>query len=123
VFEKKKSYVLGFVFDCELKEVLLLKRINEPYKDKLNGIGGKVEKGEQFLEAMKREMLEETDIRLEKVKKIEPLLNFTRPNGASINVFYIILNNTYTKKERIDTDEGILKWYNFVNGSGKESRK
>ena len=38
MFEKKKNYVLGFVFDYELKEVLLIKRLNEPYCGKLNGM-------------------------------------------------------------------------------------
>ena len=115
MFEKKKSYVLGIVFDYKLEEVLLLKRVNEPYSGRLNGIGGKVEHGEQFLEAMKREMFEETDIKLENVGKIEGLITFTRPNGASVNVFYILLNKTYKKKEQITIDEGILKWYHFIN--------
>lgn len=115
MYEKKKSYVLGIVFDYELKEVLLLQRVNEPYKGKLNGIGGKIEQGEEFLEAMKREMSEETDIKPENIDKIEGLINFTRPNGMSINVFYILLNKTYNKKEQIDIDEGTLKWYNLIN--------
>jgi hypothetical protein len=36
MYETKKSYVLGFIFDHEMKEILLINRTNEPYKDKIN---------------------------------------------------------------------------------------
>lgn len=58
-----QEYVLGFMFD-EKKEYVALIKKNRPewLKDKLNGIGGKVEEGEGIPEAMRREFYEETTI-------------------------------------------------------------
>jgi 8-oxo-dGTP diphosphatase len=55
------KYVLGFCFSPELDRVVLIKK-NRPEEQagKLNGVGGKVEKGEFPLQAMVREFLEET---------------------------------------------------------------
>lgn len=57
-----KQYVLGFLF-TKNKEIVWLIRKNRPdwQKGKLNGIGGKVEKNEQALDAMIREFKEETE--------------------------------------------------------------
>ena len=56
-----KIYVVGFISDK--KKVLLIKK-NRPewQKDKFNGIGGKVEWGEDSLAAMIRETKEETGL-------------------------------------------------------------
>ena len=58
-------YSLGFVFDVSLTKVLLMHR-NRPdwQKGKLNGIGGKVEEGEDNLGCMVRETFEETGLLL-----------------------------------------------------------
>ena len=60
-----KKFSLGFVFDASLERVLLIHK-NRPdwQKGKLNGIGGKVEDGEDGLECMVRETLEETDLKI-----------------------------------------------------------
>lgn len=54
------NYVLGFLFDVNTENVLLLRK-NRPdwQKGKLNGIGGKVEAGETPKDAMYREAEEE----------------------------------------------------------------
>jgi len=56
-----KTYVCGFAFDKGMQRVLLIKK-NRPdwQKGLLNGIGGKIEKGEKPLDAMVREFCEET---------------------------------------------------------------
>ena len=50
------------VFDNEEDKILMCKRTKEPYKGKLNLVGGKVEKGEDELHAAYRELEEETGI-------------------------------------------------------------
>ena len=57
------DYVLGFMFDQDMKTVLLIKK-NRPdfLAGKLNGIGGKVESDETPPNAMCREFLEESGI-------------------------------------------------------------
>jgi 8-oxo-dGTP diphosphatase len=57
------QYVVGFMFDHDLSRVALIRK-NKPdwQKGKLNGIGGKVEDGETFADAMEREFEEETGL-------------------------------------------------------------
>jgi 8-oxo-dGTP diphosphatase len=62
--EKKLiEYVCGFYFDHKFKQVVLIWK-NKPdwQKGKLNGIGGKIEKGELPITSMRREFYEETGI-------------------------------------------------------------
>ncbi len=56
----RKHYVLGLVFNHPHDHVLLIKK-NKPkwMKDRWNGIGGKIEEGEEPLVAMQRESFEE----------------------------------------------------------------
>ena len=57
------DYVLGFAFDEEKQNVLLIKKTKPDWqKGFFNGIGGKIEAGETSLEAMIREFKEECDI-------------------------------------------------------------
>ncbi len=61
-----KKYALGFIFDQARDHVLLIKKMRPAWqRDRFNGIGGKVEEGETFLQAMIRECWEETGISTE----------------------------------------------------------
>ena len=57
----KTMYCVGFLFYGD-KVLLIRKEKPEWQKGKLNGVGGKVEKGETARDAMVREMKEETGI-------------------------------------------------------------
>lgn len=59
----ESNYVLGFLISMDRTKVILVKK-SKPHwqKGKLNGIGGKVEDGESFEDAMKREFFEETQV-------------------------------------------------------------
>ena len=57
---KKLNVII--VFNKENDKILMCKRIKEPYKGKLNLVGGKVEKDEDELYAAYRELEEETGI-------------------------------------------------------------
>lgn len=57
----QRRYVLGFLFSEDGSRVLLIWKNRPAWQaGKLNGIGGKIEDGEQPLDAMKREFVEET---------------------------------------------------------------
>lgn len=59
----KTDYVVGFYFDQSLTRVALITKARPLWQaGKLNGIGGKVEKGEPVLTAMRREFNEETGL-------------------------------------------------------------
>jgi 8-oxo-dGTP diphosphatase len=59
----RQTYVCGFLFDRNFENILLIRK-NRPEKQKgrLNGVGGKVEEGESFRQAMEREFREEAGI-------------------------------------------------------------
>lgn len=62
------EYVLGFLFSNapEFSRVVLIRKTKPEWQaGKLNGVGGKVEKGETALEAMRREFLEECGVKKE----------------------------------------------------------
>lgn len=57
------NYVAGFMLSNDNKRVLLIHKKKPAWqRDKLNAVGGKIEKGETPYEAMKREFFEETGI-------------------------------------------------------------
>lgn len=57
------KYVLGFIFSEDSKHVLLIRKVKPKWQSgKLNGLGGKIEKGEDKYHAMTREFQEETGI-------------------------------------------------------------
>ena len=57
----KMKYVAGFMYSEDEQQVALIKKIKPDWqKGLLNGIGGKIEKGENPMDAMIREFKEET---------------------------------------------------------------
>lgn len=59
----KTRYVLGFMFDKKQYGVLLIEKLHPKWQaGKFNGIGGKIEPGENSFQAMRREFKEETGI-------------------------------------------------------------
>lgn len=58
-----KTYCVGFLFSTDLQNVVLIKK-NRPALQvgKLNGVGGKVEAGESYHDAMVREFSEEAGV-------------------------------------------------------------
>ena len=58
------------VYDCTRERILMCVRSKDPYKGKINFVGGKVESGETGLEAAYRELAEETSISKENITLI-----------------------------------------------------
>jgi len=60
------QYTLAFIFSSDLQKVLLITKNRPEYQaGKLNGIGGKIEPGEEPLDGMIREVREETSLEIE----------------------------------------------------------
>ena len=123
IFINYKRYVVGIVFDHEFKEILFIKRNKEPFKDCINGVGGKIEANESIDEAMRRETFEETDILEKHIDKFEYMFTINYSYGVELNVYYLVLNNKYSKKDSIDTREGILVWKDIICESLFDSTK
>ncbi len=61
-----KQYTVGFIFSEDLEKVLLIHKTAPDWqKGKINGIGGKLEEGEELVDCMVRETLEETGVKTE----------------------------------------------------------
>lgn len=57
------NYVVGFLFSSAGGRVVLVQKIKPDWqRGRLNGVGGKVERGESYLEAMDREFMEEAGL-------------------------------------------------------------
>lgn len=55
------NYVIGFCFNTSLSQIVLIKKTKPDWqKDRFNGVGGKIEEGEEPINAMIREFREET---------------------------------------------------------------
>ena len=59
-----KKYTVGFIFNKDLSKVLLIHKTKPEWQaGRINGIGGKVEDGEEYVDCMVREAEEETGIK------------------------------------------------------------
>lgn len=70
----KKLNVVA-VYSKDGKKILMCKRLKEPYKGKFNLVGGKLEAGENELDAAYRELEEETGITKTDIK-LTHVMNF-----------------------------------------------
>jgi len=122
LFPEKIDYVLGFFITSDDKVLVIRKERPDYQKGKLNGVGGKIEKGEKPIDEMIREFREESNIvtdhdewehystlkwyseRLSKPSKIYVFRNFTHETSDEIDI-----SNPPTdeKLEWIDLDERI----------------
>lgn len=58
-----EQYVCGFLFSRDLTNVVLIRKLKPEWqRGKLNGVGGKIEPGETWLQAMGREFREEAGL-------------------------------------------------------------
>lgn len=104
-FNKKQNFVLGFIFNEALTKVLLVKKNRgskglDSMKNLLNGIGGHVKENEGFYDAIERECLEETNL------KIENWIQFCNLDTkiGKIIYFYSITNEIWNFKQIEDEE-------------------
>lgn len=108
-----KKYNMTIVYDKALEKVLFCVRKKDPYKNKLNLIGGKIEEGEATLEAAYRELEEETGIRKEQVTPLTHLIDFVYYDSNRFIEFYVTrlaVDNVVLVPELDGND---LKWINL----------
>ena len=71
-----QGYNLIAVFDAAAEKMLMCKRKKDPYKGLSNFVGGKIEQGEEGLDAAYRELFEETAITRDCIA-LSHLMDFT----------------------------------------------
>lgn len=103
------------VFDNEEDKILMCKRTKEPYKGKLNLVGGKVEKGEDELHDAYRELEEETGISKNDII-LTSLMNFEyKLQDMELEVYVGKLNKEVKLVEEINKLFWIDKNNNFFD--------
>lgn len=95
-------------------EVLLIKRKKEPYKDFWALPGGFLEIEETPIEGAKRELLEETSLKIDVLKEVGTFGEIDRdPRGRTITiVFYTFVTEDH-QMVRASTDADEIKWFSI----------
>lgn len=73
-----QGYNLIVVFSADGESMLMCERIKDPYKGLKNFVGGKIESGENGIDAAYRELFEETGITRDNIGLVH-LMDFTYP--------------------------------------------
>jgi len=96
-----------------LTEILLIKRLNDPFKDFWALPGGFVDENEDLETAAKRELLEETSIRVFKVSQIGAYGTPNRdPRSHVVSIaFFSEIDNLAVAIAADDAKE--VKWFNI----------
>lgn len=105
--------VVLFRIKKDREEVLLIQRLNEPFKDSWALPGGFVDKGEDLEVAAKRELLEETSIKVTDLKQIGAYGKPNRdPRGHTVSVAYFE-NVSFDTIAKAQDDAKAVKWFSL----------
>lgn len=92
-------------------EVLLIQRLNEPFKSKWALPGGFVDKGEDLEPAAKRELLEETSISITKLSQFKTYGKPGRdPRGDTVSVVFYAEVDEHVIAQAAD-DAKDVRWF------------
>lgn len=94
-------------------KLLLLNRVKSPNMGMWNGIGGKLEKDETPLDGIKREILEETGIKLLDVIYAGNVTWISKNGNSGMYVFLANLPESFSLQTPKKVEEGILEWKNI----------
>jgi len=104
---------LGFILSKDKKRVLLIhrnKRVGDQHLGKYNGLGGKMEAGEDALSCLKREVYEEAGIECAEVE-LRGTVNWPGFGVKGEHWFgFIFLVTKYRGEPRTSNEEGDLHW-------------
>lgn len=102
-----KKFSLGFIFDQELRNVLLIHKNRPAWQaGKINGIGGKVEPGEDGLACIVRETEEECGIKTAP-RKWHQVAMMKGPEWQ-IDVFYYIYDGP--RDDAVTNEDQQIEW-------------
>lgn len=103
------------VINKKTNTILLIKRLNEPFKDCWALPGGFVDENEDLEQAARRELYEETNIETDKMKQIGTFGKpYRDPRGHMISVAYQtdLINNQIVKAK---DDAKEVSWFSLEN--------
>ena len=85
-----------------------IKKTDDPNKDKWIGIGGKLEAGESPFDCVRREVLEETGLTLDKVN-YRGIVTFVS-NEFGTEYMHLFTSTDFHGQIYASCDEGVLEW-------------
>lgn len=100
-----------------IPRILLIKRKNEPYKNKWALPGGFMDEHETLEKAAERELFEETNLKEVSLKQFKTYSDPTRdPRGRTITtVFWTIINKENIQKTQPGDDASEAAWFSANN--------
>jgi len=97
----------------DVLNVLLIQRKNEPFKNQWALPGGFLEENENMEEGAKRELEEETGLKINKLQQVGAFGTPGRdPRGRTISIAFVHLTNVEAKLKASD-DAINAKWFNM----------
>ncbi len=101
------------VINKKTEEILLIKRLNEPFKDCWALPGGFVDENEDLEQAARRELFEETNIETDEMTQIGTFGKpYRDPRGHMISVAYQT-NLIENQKVKAKDDAKEVKWFSI----------
>ncbi len=112
--QKKIAVTVDSVVFCKVNnkfKVLLIQRNNEPFKDEWALPGGFVEEGEDLETAAKRELEEETGVKIDSMEQVKAFGQPGRdPRGHTISIAF--LSRIYCEEDLKPSDDAkAAKWF------------
>lgn len=107
--------VVLFRFENGVKEILLIQRLKDPFKDCWALPGGFVDQGEDLEDAAKRELQEETNVVLSNLTQYKAYGKPDRdPRGHTVSIIFVgeLLDNQVAKAQ---DDAKSLEWFSVDN--------
>lgn len=110
VIRMSKKYVLIFLFNEQCDKLILMLRKKAPYINSYNGIGGKIEEGEDAYSAAIRECREEINIDIKALKRLYTIIypvDNSDKETIDLHIFYQFIQEC----ELGSNDEGDYAWH------------
>lgn len=100
------NYVLAFIFSADLNQVLLIRKSRPDWQEgRWNGLGGKIEQGEDVMAAARREVAEESGLQV---------TNWVQVGNMKLEEEWLVEILTATADSNIKLlsgDEGEVQWF------------
>lgn len=103
-----QHFTLGFVFDQSLEHVLLMHKTKPEWQaGRVNGLGGKVEEGEESRACIAREIKEEADLSTAEEDWVH--VGIMRGTGWQVDVYGLVYQGAMTDARSLEAE--CVEWF------------